>query len=79
MGRLDRDNSELNLVVWAVALKTADTLARMRREHLVDLMTKHSALTQSCEDLTLWQAVKAENEAAAKSDAKLPDDLPLKT
>src|SRR5213076_1699365 len=27
----------------------------------------------------LWQAVKAENEAAAKSDAKLPDDLPLKT
>jgi carbon storage regulator len=27
----------------------------------------------------LWQAVKAENEAAAKADAKLPSDLPLKT
>ena len=27
----------------------------------------------------LWKAVKAENEAAAKSDAKLPSDLPLKT
>jgi carbon storage regulator len=27
----------------------------------------------------LWKAVKAENEAAAKADAKLPSDLPLKT
>ena len=27
----------------------------------------------------LWKAVKAENEAAAKADAKLPTDLPLKT
>ena len=27
----------------------------------------------------LWQAVKAENEAAAKADAKLPRDLPLTT
>ena len=27
----------------------------------------------------LWQAVKAENEAAAKADAKLPEDFPLKT
>jgi carbon storage regulator len=26
----------------------------------------------------LWKAVKAENEAAAKSDAKLPEDLPVK-
>ena len=26
----------------------------------------------------LYRAVKAENEAAAKSDANLPDDLPLK-
>jgi carbon storage regulator len=26
----------------------------------------------------LWKAVKAENEAAAKSDANLPQDLPIK-
>ena len=25
----------------------------------------------------LWKAVKAENEAAAKSDANLPEDLPI--
>ena len=49
----------LNLAVWAVALKTADTLARLRRNHLVDLMSKHTALTLGFDDLTLWQAVKA--------------------
>jgi carbon storage regulator len=25
----------------------------------------------------LWRAVKAENEAAARADAKLPEDLPI--
>ena len=49
----------LNLAVWAVALKTADALARLRREHLVTLMAKHTALTQSFDDLSLWQAIKA--------------------
>jgi carbon storage regulator len=27
----------------------------------------------------IWTAVRDENAAAAKSDAKLPEDLPLKT
>jgi hypothetical protein len=49
----------LNLAVWALALKTADTLARLRRDHLVDLMTKHTTLTKGFDDLSLWQAIKA--------------------
>jgi hypothetical protein len=48
----------LNLLVWAVALKAADALARLRRRHLVDLMTKHTALVEGFDDLTLWQAVR---------------------
>jgi hypothetical protein len=49
----------LNLMVWAVALKTADVVARRRRRHLVDLMNKHSALVAGCDDLSLWSAIKA--------------------
>jgi hypothetical protein len=50
----------LNLVVWAVALKTADTLARMRRHHLLKLMEeKHTTLVAGFDDLSLWGAIKA--------------------
>ncbi|NUR30170.1 MAG: hypothetical protein HOV83_30690 [Catenulispora sp.] len=49
----------LNLLIWAVALKAANTLAHLRRNHLVELMRKHGALAQSMENLTLWGAIKA--------------------
>ena len=49
----------LNLLIWAIALKTADSLAHLRRRHLVTLMRKHTELTQGMDDLSLWQAVKA--------------------
>ena len=49
----------LNLLIWAVALKTADILAHLRRHHLISLMRKHTALAQDMEDLSLWEAVKA--------------------
>ena len=49
----------LNLLIWALALKTANTLAHLRRNHLVELMRKHGELAQSMEDLSLWGAVRA--------------------
>ncbi|GAA1994771.1 hypothetical protein [Catenulispora subtropica] len=49
----------LNLLIWAAALKAANTLAHLRRHHLVDLMRKHGALALSMEDVSLWGAVKA--------------------
>ncbi|MBW8804857.1 MAG: hypothetical protein JF587_13540 [Catenulisporales bacterium] len=49
----------LNLLIWAVALKAANTLAHLRRDHLVELMRKHTALAATVEDLSLWGAVKA--------------------
>jgi hypothetical protein len=49
----------LNLLIWAIALKTADSVAHLRRHHLVTLMRKHTALTQDMDDLSLWGAVKA--------------------
>ena len=49
----------LNLLIWALALRTADGLARMRQHHLVSLMRKHTALAQDMDDLSLWGAVKA--------------------
>jgi hypothetical protein len=49
----------LNLLIWAIALKAADSLAHLRRHHLVSLMRKHSALAQDMDDISLWEAVKA--------------------
>jgi hypothetical protein len=49
----------LNLLIWAVALKTANTLAHLRRHRLVDLMRKHAELAQTMENLSLWGAVRA--------------------
>jgi hypothetical protein len=49
----------LNLLIWAIALKTADSLARLRQHHLLTLMRKHADLTQGMDDISLWQAVKA--------------------
>jgi hypothetical protein len=49
----------LNLLIWAIALKTANTLAHLRRQHLVELMRKHGDLALGMENLTLWGAVKA--------------------
>src|SRR5205807_814368 len=49
----------LNLLIWALALKAANTLAHLRRNSLMDLMRKHSALAQNMENLSLWGAVKA--------------------
>jgi hypothetical protein len=54
----------LNLLIWAIALKAADSLAHVRRHHLVSLIRKHFALAQDMDDLSLWEAVKA-----------LPDNL----
>ena len=49
----------LNLLIWAIALKTADSLAHLRRHHLLALMRKHTALAEDMEDISLWEAVKA--------------------
>jgi hypothetical protein len=49
----------LNLLIWALALKAADSLAHLRRHHLVTLMRKHAELAQDMDDITLWEAVKA--------------------
>ena len=49
----------LNLAIWAIALKTADSLAHLRRHHLITLMRKHLSLTQDLDDLSLWGSVKA--------------------
>lgn len=49
----------LNLAAWAVALRTADGIARLRRQHLVDLLTKHTALVDGFDgDVGLWRAVR---------------------
>jgi hypothetical protein len=49
----------LNLLIWALALKAADSLAHLRRHHLLTLMRKHSELAQDMDDISLWEAVKA--------------------
>jgi hypothetical protein len=49
----------LNLAIWAVALKTADALAHLRRHHLVALLRKHTELAGGLDDISLWQAVRA--------------------
>ena len=49
----------LNLLIWAIALKAADSLAHLRRIHLVALMRKHTSLAQDLDDISLWEAVKA--------------------
>jgi len=49
----------LNLLIWAIALKAADSLAHLRRHHLVTLMRKHTELAQDMDDISLWAAVKA--------------------
>jgi hypothetical protein len=49
----------LNLLIWAVALKAADSLARLRQQHLLTLMRKHTELALGMDDISLWQAVRA--------------------
>jgi hypothetical protein len=49
----------LNLAIWAVALKTADALAHLRRHHLVALLRKHTELAGGLDDISLWQVVRA--------------------
>ena len=49
----------LNLLIWAIALKAADSLAHLRRHHLVTLMRKHTELAQDMDDISLWEAVRA--------------------
>jgi|GEM_PF-2595416 hypothetical protein len=49
----------LNLLIWALALKAADSLAHLRRHHLVTLMRKHTELAQDMDDISLWEAFKA--------------------
>ncbi|WP_194899272.1 hypothetical protein [Catenulispora pinisilvae] len=49
----------LNLLIWAIALKAADSLAHLRRHQLVTLMRKHTELAQDMDDISLWEAVRA--------------------
>ena len=62
----------LNLLVWAIALSSADTVARLRRHHLIALMAKHTALVAALDDLTLRQAVRAlpQNLGRVPADAR---------
>lgn len=49
----------LNLLIWVIALRITDSLARLRQHHLVTLMRKHTTLAGDMDDLSLWGAVKA--------------------
>jgi hypothetical protein len=61
----------LNLAVWALALKAADVVARMRRHHLLALMEKHSRLQDGFDDISLWAAVRA----LPASMRRIPSDV----